>query len=131
MSRGGWRYGAGTLGPYAKAYQLLLLPIQQINTPLTSVAIPALSRLQDQPERYRKFYKHAMLPVVAAGMLIIVFIFVAADDAVLLILGSQWTDVAPLFRALAPAAMIGTFNVATGWVYISLGQAGRQTRWEL
>jgi O-antigen/teichoic acid export membrane protein len=35
----------------------------------------------------------------------------------------------PIFRALGPAAFIGTFNVATGWVYVSLGTTRRQFQW--
>ncbi|HYY56257.1 MAG TPA: lipopolysaccharide biosynthesis protein, partial [Pyrinomonadaceae bacterium] len=49
-------WGAAQLGFYAKAYQLLLLPIDQINAPVTAVAMPALSRLTDSPERYRQAY---------------------------------------------------------------------------
>ncbi|MFH1755224.1 MAG: lipopolysaccharide biosynthesis protein, partial [Candidatus Latescibacterota bacterium] len=35
----------------------------------------------------------------------------------------------PIFRALAPAAFLGTFNFATGWVYVSLGRTRRQLTW--
>ncbi len=38
----GWYWGAGPVGLYNNADRILLLPIQQINTPLTSVAVPAL-----------------------------------------------------------------------------------------
>ena len=125
----GWRWGAGALGVYAKAYQLLLLPIRQINGPLTVVAIPALSRLQDQPDLYRLYYQKAIQLLVTIGMPLVVFTFVAADKLILLILGDQWMEAVPIFRMLGPAAVIGTFNVATGWVYISLGQTHRQFRW--
>ena len=125
----GWRFGADALGFYAKAYQLLLLPIRQFNAPLTGVAIPALSRLQDQPGRYRLYYQRAIQLLVTVGMPVVVFTFVAADEVVLLILGEQWTQAVPIFRVLAPAAFVGTFNVATGWVYISLGQTRRQLQW--
>ena len=47
----GATWGAGSLGLYNKAYSLLLLPIGEINAPMSSVAIPALSRLQNDPER--------------------------------------------------------------------------------
>ena len=42
-------WGSVELGLYAKAYQLILLPINQINGPMTAVAMPALSRLQNRP----------------------------------------------------------------------------------
>jgi O-antigen/teichoic acid export membrane protein len=44
------------LGLYTRAYQLLLLPIQLVSAPIAEVAVPALCRLIDQPQRYRHAY---------------------------------------------------------------------------
>lgn len=123
--------GAAVLGLYSVAYRMLLLPVEQINTPLTTVAVPALSQLQDDVEGYRSYYRRAIGLIVTIGMPIVVFMFVAADDVIAVVLGPKWSGVVPIFRTLAPAAMVGTFNVATGWVYVSLGQADRQVRWAL
>src|SRR5205823_9595149 len=49
-------WGASQLGLYSRGYQLMTLPIDQINGPITTVAVPALSRLADSPERYRQAY---------------------------------------------------------------------------
>jgi O-antigen/teichoic acid export membrane protein len=59
----------------------------------------------------------------------VVFLFVAADKAVLTLLGDQWVESIAIFRALGPAAFVGTFNMATGWVYLSLGETRRQFIW--
>ncbi|NER33281.1 MAG: lipopolysaccharide biosynthesis protein [Oscillatoria sp. SIO1A7] len=123
--------GPAQLGVYAKAYQLLLMPLGQINTPVGKVAIPALSRLQAEPEKYRSYYKKGIGAIVSLGMPLVVFMFVAADKLVLTMLGEQWTEAILIFRVLAPAAFIGTFNVATGWVYNSMGTADRQLRWAM
>ncbi|MEE9268780.1 MAG: lipopolysaccharide biosynthesis protein [Candidatus Krumholzibacteria bacterium] len=122
-------YGASPAGLYSKAYQLVLLPIQQIGVPLTAVAVPTLSRLQNQMERFRAYYRRGVLLAVTAGMPIIAFLFVDANRAVLTVLGDQWLESVAIFRVLAPAAFFGTFNVATGWVYIALGQTRRQFSW--
>lgn len=127
----GWRWGAVELGLYAKAYQLLLLPIQQINTPIGNVALPALSRLQSDPERYKSYYYKGIRLMVALGMPLVAFLFVVADKAILVILGQQWVDTIPIFRLLAPAAFVGTFNMATGWVCTSLGRADRLLAWNI
>ncbi len=67
-------WGPAALGVYSQAYRLLVLPIRQINGPLTAVAVPALSRLVDEPESYRKFFRRGALlsmavqfPVAAAA----------------------------------------------------------------
>ena len=121
-------WGAQALGLYAKSYSLLLLPISQINFPITSVAIPVLSRLQGEPERYKRYYFKAIATITTIGMPVVGFLFAAADQLILLILGEQWTNAVPIFRLLAPAAMTGTFNVAVGWAYNSLGRTGQHLK---
>ncbi len=66
--------------------------------------------------------------VCAMSMPIVAFLFVSADHAVRLLLGEQWLEAVTIFQLLGPAAFIGTFNVATGWVFVSLGQTERQFR---
>lgn len=127
----GWKVGAQQLGFYAKAYQLLLMPFDQINVPVAKVALPTLSRLQSEPERYRAYYIQAIRLLVTLGMPLVVFMFVAADKLILTMLGQQWTEAILIFRLLAPAAFVSTFNVAAGWVYVSLGRTDRQWRWGL
>ena len=121
-------WGPAALGFYRKAYALLKQPIRQINGPISAVAVPALSRLQDSPERYRSYYVQGIRFMTSLGMPLVVFCFVQADDIVGLVLGSKWTEVVPIFRALGPAAFIGTINVAGGWVFLPLGLGKRRLR---
>ena len=124
-------WGSVELGLYAKAYQLILLPINQINGPITNVAMPALSRLQENPEKYSRYYYKAVLMICAVGMPITGFLFAASREIILIVLGTQWLGSVSIFQVLMPAAFIGTFNVATGWAYQSLGRTDRQFRWGL
>lgn len=124
-------WGAQQLGLYSKAYQLLYLPIQEINAPISKVAIPALSRLQSEPKRYCAYYYKAILLIVTFGMPLVGLLYVAADEAILILLGPKWMDTVSIFQVLAVASFVGTFNVATGWVYTSLGRADRQLRWTM
>lgn len=118
--------GPAALGLYGKAYQLLMLPVNQISTPMSNVAVPALSRLQKEPERYRSYYRKAIEMITCVSMPIVVMLFVLADDLILTLLGPKFANASIIFRWLVPAAFIGTFNVATGWVYTSLGRTDRQ-----
>lgn len=124
----GAAWGATLLGAYAKAYQLLLMPFQQFAAPVTSVAVPALSRLQNDAAAFRRFFCGGILLITALGMPVVAYCFVAAEDVTHLLLGEQWTAAAPIFRALAPAAFIETFNVTIGWALIPFGRADRYFR---
>lgn len=123
------RFVGGTaLGLYSKAYALLLLPLNLMNAPISRVAVPALSRLQGDPERLRHYYAKALSLVVTFSMPVVAWLGSVADSFVLTILGDQWHQTIDLFRILVIPAFIGTTNVATGWVFVSLGRVDRQLR---
>jgi O-antigen/teichoic acid export membrane protein len=120
--------GANMLGLYSKAYQLLLLPIWQINTPMFSAITPPLSRLQFEPQRFKQLYLKSMMAIVTVGMPLVVFMFVRAEGIVIVALGRDWIGAVPLFRLLSPAAFMDTFNIAGGLILTTLGQTQRQLR---
>lgn len=121
-------WGAVPLGLYTRAYQLLLAPRQQFNRPLTASAVPALSRLQTDPDRYRTFYLNGVTALAAVSMPVVGFLFVTVHDLIPVVLGPQWTGAVPLFRALAPAALFGSFNVVTVWLFLPLGLTSQKLR---
>ncbi len=119
-------WGSGALGLYNVAYRLLLLPIQQLNGPLGIVAVPVLSRLQHDVDRYRRFYRQGILLLTSASMPLVMLTAAAAERMVVVLAGTQWQDATPIFLALAPAAWVGSFNAATVWVFVSNGRTDRQ-----
>jgi PST family polysaccharide transporter len=123
--------GPTVTGYYAHAHRILLMPIAQLNFPLTHVAIPTLSRLQDDPERYRLFYRRGLEAIAAVSFPAVLAGLIAADHLVPTLLGDQWDEAIPIFKALAPAALLASVNVATNWVYVPLGRSDRQFRWHL
>ena len=125
---GRW-HGSGPLGFYSNAYQLVLFPINKINGPITTAVLPALSRLQNDPDQYREYYKNALRIIAAAGTPLVFFLCLMADEVIFILLGDQWGQAVPIFRLLTPAAWCAVTNVATGWVYMSLGHVNRQLKW--
>jgi O-antigen/teichoic acid export membrane protein len=123
--------GTIALGLYLKSYALLLLPVDRIRGPASAVVVPALSRLQDDPIRFRAYYHKAIRSVVAVGMPAVVFLFVFANEVILLALGDQWRGSIVLFQALAPAAFVETFNTVGSWACTPLGRTGRLVRWQI
>ena len=70
----GWMWGPASLGLYERASKLLLVPLNAISIPLYSVALPALSRMADDPARFHRairaiFERSAMatMPVAASS----------------------------------------------------------------
>jgi PST family polysaccharide transporter len=61
----GYVWGSGPLGLYTRAYSLMMLLANKFNTPVTQVIVPALSRLQGLPDRYREAYRRSIRMVAA------------------------------------------------------------------
>lgn len=127
----GRSWGAGQLGLYSKAYGLLLLPLQQINAPITAVAIPSLSRLQADPQQFRNYYLKAVSMVTFLTLPLTILSIVISEEVVTLVLGSQWREASFLFRFLGVAALFQPLCNTAGWLYISTGKTDRMLKWGL
>ncbi|UCE86685.1 MAG: lipopolysaccharide biosynthesis protein [Deltaproteobacteria bacterium] len=125
----GWFWGAAPLGLYTKAYQLALMPIRNIQAPLASVAIPVLSRLQRDPERFRHFYLKSLRLVAFAGLPGLAAVAVLSREIVALVLGERWLAASPLLAVLACAAAVQLIAGTLGWIFVALGHTRRMLRW--
>ena len=114
--------GSGPVGLYHKAYNLLLLPLRQINAPVTAVAIPALSRIVDDPVRYRKAYFKMSNYIVMLAVPGVAFLIGTSDWIVRLVLGPQWDKSARIFAILGFAGLIMPILNPLGWLFITQGR---------
>jgi O-antigen/teichoic acid export membrane protein len=124
----GWYWGAGPLGLYSRAYNLLMLPVRQLSAPIGSVLIPAFSRLQHDPERFARYYLRAINLVMWMSAPIFGFLFVAAEPVIVLILGNKWRGAAPVFQILAISAWGQLLLDSTIWSFVSRGKSERLLR---
>lgn len=124
----GNQLGPAVLGQYTRAYALFLLPMQQLNATIGRVAMPVLSRLQDDHERYRR-YIHAGSLVI--GYLTVPFYAILAGTAQPLIqvfLGDGWEQAAVIFSILSLAGIAQSIGIMQGWLYLTLGRTKTQLR---
>ncbi len=122
-------WGTVSLGLYTKAYSLLMLPLQQINAPISAVAVPTLSRLQDDPKRYRTYYLKTIRLITSLTMPGMMFLIVMADEVILLLLGPQWSETSRIFMVLGISGLMQPVANSTGWLFISQGRTREMFRW--
>ena len=121
-------WGSGPLGLYSRAYQLLMVPLQQVSVPMTRVVLPVLSRVQDQDETYARYVSKAQL--VGCYMLASGFAVTAGVSVplVALLFGPKWSGVAPIFAALAIGGIFRGIGQISYWMYLSRGRADAQLK---
>ena len=115
-------YGADSIGLYSRASALLNRPMDQFLSPISSVFVPTLSRVQTQPERYRQTFLRvyeamALVSFLGAGLLLPL-----ARPLTLVVLGGKWEQAAVIFAGLTIAAAYAPLGNASTWLFASQGR---------
>src|SRR5213078_1691226 len=118
-------WGADALGLYGRAFQLVTLPVQQLNVALGGVAFPALSRIQHDAKRLARSFLRGFALLISLTIPIAISCALFAEEIVRIVLGAKWMEAAPIFRLLAPVALVFAVANPLSWLVISTGRAGR------
>lgn len=127
----GTRFGAAQLGIYNRAFSLVMRTTNQLRAPITSVAVPVLSRLQHEGTRYWDFVRVGQVGLGYTIVVVLAYAIGAAAPVTAVLLGPKWGEAAPVLSLLAVAALVHTLNSASYWVYISKGITGSLFRFNL
>jgi O-antigen/teichoic acid export membrane protein len=114
-------WGADAIGIYGRAYQLLLIPTENVNSAVGEVAFSALSRLRDDPIRLKSYFLKGLSLVLGMTLPVTIACALFADDVVFVLLGPTWKDTAEIVRLLAPTVAILAIINPLGWLIYSLG----------
>jgi PST family polysaccharide transporter len=123
--------GPRGLGIYARAYQLMLLPLSQAGFVVNYVLYPALARIQDDHERLRRAYLRTISVTALLAFPVTVAMFVLAPETVRVLFGAKWVAVAPILRILCVAGLFQSVATTTGTIYQTQGRTDWLFRWGL
>jgi len=118
-------WGADAIGIYGRAYQLVSIPTDNLNSAVAEVAFAALSRLQDDPIRFKRYFLKGFSFVLGLTLPIMTACVLFADDVVFVVLGPKWKDTAAIVRLLGPTMAILAIIYPLGWLTYSLGLVTR------
>jgi PST family polysaccharide transporter len=109
--------GTAPLGFYGRAYNLMLMPVSQLNAILGSILFATLSKLQPEPRRFSRAWLLGTKAAWAAGTPVGIGMAATAPALVDTLFGDGWSPMVPVLTLLAlsvPPQCIGT---TTGAVY--------------
>ncbi|WP_186393056.1 oligosaccharide flippase family protein [Pannonibacter sp. TSB10GB1] len=116
----GWHLGAATLGLYAFAYQIMLLPLVVVTWPVSGVLYASLVRTTDSAARaavVRAVFQLTSV-VLFPGM---AFISIGLDFPVRQVLPENWHDVPSILAYLGWVGAVHAITSYTGAVLMSVG----------
>jgi PST family polysaccharide transporter len=123
--------GTVSLGLYDRSYKLMMMPLQSLNGPINRLLMPMLSKMNDDPERYRRTFVFA---IRALGLITIPGIAIAtalSSRVMPYLLGDRWAGAGPIFFWLGLAGLFNPIGNLTGLLFVTSGRTGPFFRWGL
>jgi PST family polysaccharide transporter len=121
-------WGADSVGIYGRAYQLINLPTENLNSAVWGVAFSGLSRVRTDPNRFKSYFLKGYSLVLALTIPITIGAALFARDLILIVLGPKWKEVVDIFRLLSPTILIFALINPLAWLTFSLGMVGRNLK---
>ena len=125
----GWRFGSASLGFYKKAYDLFLLPANQLYIPVGDVVLSTLSRLERGSAEYRKYFLNGLSILAFISMGAGALLTLMGKDVIRLLLGEKWGPAGHIFVFFGPGIGIMLIYFTSGLIHLSIGRADRWLRW--
>ncbi len=127
----GQRFSTEALGFYNRAQQIVIMGLNQINTPSTTLAIPVLSKLKNDEVEYQKFLRFGQAILIHSVCLFFGLLAINANLIVTILLGPKWFATIPLVQILCGGAMFQIANYSSSWIFISKGLTKAQLKFTL
>jgi O-antigen/teichoic acid export membrane protein len=121
-------FGSAPLGMYSRAYNLMLMPLNQITFVVSKVMFPALSRIQEDKARVRSIYLRSIAMIALVTFPLMSGLFVVANHFVLAIYGPPWAGVIPILRVFCILGMFQSISTG-GWIFQSQGRTDWMFWW--
>jgi len=125
----GWRFGSTSLGFYKKAYDLFLLPANQLSAPVSDVVLSTLSRLERGSAQYKRYFLNGLSILAFVGMGVGAGLTLVAADVIRVLLGPKWEAAGKIFTLFGPGIGIMLIYTTSGVIHLSIGRADRWFRW--
>lgn len=127
----GQRFSTEMLGLYNRAQQIVIMVLNQINTPSTALAIPVLSKLKHDEAEYQKFLNFGQAVLIHTVSMFFGLLALNANLVVSILLGPKWIATIPLVQILCAGAMFQVANYSSYWIFISKGLTKEQLKFTL
>ena len=115
-------FGATAVGLYSRGSILLMRPVEQLIIPLYAVLIPALSRIQEQPGRYRRTFLEVFEGIALMSFLFTGLFLALSYPLTLAMLGPKWEAAAVIFAGFTMAALAYPLTTASTWLFATQGR---------
>jgi len=118
----GYFLGPAALGYYSVASKVLNVMTQLLVNTSRDVALPTFSRLQSEPERFRRALYTAIQLTSAIAFPTFLGVAVLAPELVVFLFGEKWLPSIPLMQVLSLVGALRAVTFFKGSVFVAMGK---------
>ena len=115
-------FGAAASVSIPEAPSFSIRPLQQFIIPINTVLIPALSRIQSEPDRYRRTFLQVFEAIALMSFLFAGLFLALSYPLTLAVLGPKWEAAAVIFAYFTVAALAYPLTTASTWLFATQGR---------
>ncbi|MDQ3671867.1 MAG: lipopolysaccharide biosynthesis protein [Actinomycetota bacterium] len=116
--------GAGPLGTYSFAYQLMFTPVGNIAYPVQYVLFPVFASIQEDAERLNAAWLRTKRLSVALMAPAFLTMLVLGPDLIPAVFGSRWEDSVPVLQLLCVAGVAYSLSTQNWTLLVVRGRSG-------
>lgn len=115
--------GAQSLGIYAIAYKIMMVPLTNISWVITRVMFPAFSKINHDLERLRNVYLKITRSISYVTFPLTLGLFIVAPELTNTVFGPKWAAAAVLIRILCVCSLFQSIYTTTTSIILSQGRS--------
>jgi O-antigen/teichoic acid export membrane protein len=123
--------GPASLGAYAIAYNVMLMPLARIAQPIVEVLFPAMSRIQDDRPRMAAMWLRANRMIGAITVPAMIGLILVAPEFVATLFGSRWEEATPVIQILAWVGLLQSLQRLNSSVLLACDRTATLLRYSI
>ncbi|WP_142825940.1 MOP flippase family protein [Planococcus soli] len=123
--------GPVALGYYSMAMNLIMQPVQKLNSMINRVAFPVFSKIQLDSSKLRRAYLLITNMLTSFNAPLLAGVIVSAPYAVPVLLGTEWADSIVIIQILCLYGLFKALGNPSGSLFIAVGKVRWSFYWQL
>ncbi|MGE6369823.1 MOP flippase family protein [Planococcus kocurii] len=123
--------GSAALGYYSMAMNLIMQPVQKLNSMINRVAFPVFSKIQLDKSKLRRTYLFITHMLTSFNAPLLAGVVVLAPYAVPVVLGDDWKQSTVIIQILCLYALFKALGNPSGSLFIAVGKVRWSFYWQL
>jgi lipopolysaccharide exporter len=123
--------GKVALGIYGLGFRLMMMPLEKISWEIGRVMFSALSKIQDDDERFRNAYVRSLRLLSLITFPITAGLALTAGEFIGAVAKPEWADAVVIVRIFCLTGFLESVATTVGWIFFARGKTDWEFLWHI